>query len=236
MSQRIEGLFLRATKIKHNSIIVDLLTRQYGRSTFVFAISSKKNQSFLFQPFHFIEFSTVYNPEKKVNRANNVEMKFPIIDILSDIRKTGYALLLTEILNKVFHTDENNEKLFVEFEKMIISFEHRPFNAVFGLFFIKEILTHFGIQPLNHFGVQNPFFSLSDGKFTNNFDQNTEENFPHQLLNKLLGTNIDNIFLFKISTTNRRLIMDLFLKYMSYHEILNTDKLNSIKILQSLYD
>lgn len=236
MSQRIEGLFLRATKIKHNSIIVDLLTRQYGRSTFVFAISTKKNQSFLFQPFHFIEFSTVYNPEKKVNRANNVEMKFPIIDILSDIRKTGYALLLTEILNKVFHTDENNEKLFVELEKMIISFEHRPFNAVFGLFFIKEILTHFGIQPLNNFGVQNPYFSLSDGKFTNNFDQNTEENFPHQLLNKLLGTNIDNIYLFKISTTNRRLIMDLFLKYMSYHEILNTDKLNSIKILQSLYD
>ena len=236
MSQRIEGLFLRATKIKHNSIIVDLLTRQYGRSTFVFAISTKKNQSFLFQPFHFIEFSTVYNPEKKVNRANNVEMKFPIIDILSDIRKTGYALLLTEILNKVFHTDENNEKLFVELEKMIISFEHRPFNAVFGLFFIKEILTHFGIQPLNNFGVQNPYFSLSDGKFTNNFDQNTEENFPHQLLNKLLGTNIDNIFLFKISTTNRRLIMDLFLKYMSYHEILNTEKLNSIKILQSLYD
>lgn len=236
MSQRIEGLFLRATKIKHNSIIVDLLTRQYGRSTFVFAISTKKNQSFLFQPFHFIEFSTVYNPEKKVNRANNVELKFPIIDILSDIRKTGYALLLTEILNKVFHTDENNEKLFVELEKMIISFEHRPFNAVFGLFFIKEILTHFGIQPLNNFGVQNPYFSLSDGKFTNNFDPNTEENFPQQLLNKLLGTNIDNIFLFKISTTNRRLIMDLFLKYMSYHEILNTDKLNSIKILQSLYD
>ena len=236
MSQRIEGLFLRGTKTKHNSIIVDLLTRQYGRSSFIFNFSTKKNQGFLFQPFHFIEFSTAYNPEKKVNRANNVEMKFPIIDILSDIRKTGYALLLTEILNKVFHTEEKNERLFVELEKMIISFEHRPFNAVFGLFFIKEILTHFGIQPLNNFGTQTPYFSLSDGKFTNSFDPNIEENFPHQLLNKLLGTNIDNIFLFKISSTNRRLIMDLFLKYMSYHEILNTDKLNSIKILQSLYD
>ena len=236
MSQRIEGLFLRATKIKHNSIIVDLLTRQYGRSTFIFTISTKKNQGFLFQPFHFIEFSAAYNPEKKVNRANNIEMKFPIIDILSDIRKTGYALLLTEILNKVFHTEEKNEKLFVELEIMIISFEHRPFNAIFGIFFIKEILTHFGVQPLNNFGVETPYFSLSDGKFTNNFDPNVEENFPHQLLNKLLGTNIDNIFLFKINSTNRRLIMDLFLKYMSYHEILNTDKLNSIKILQSLYD
>ena len=236
MSQRIEGLFLRATKIKHNSIIVDFLTRQYGRSTFVFAISTKKNQGFLFQPFHFIEFSSAYNPEKKVNRANNVEMKFSIIDILSDIRKTGYALLLTEILNKVLHSEDKNEKLFVELEKMIISFEHRPFNAVFGLFFIKEILNNFGIQPLNNFGVQTPYFSLADGKFTNNFDSNIEENFPHQQLNKLLGTNIDNIFSFKISSTNRRLIMDLFLKYMFYHEILNTDKLNSIKILQSLYD
>ncbi|MDA9666077.1 DNA repair protein RecO C-terminal domain-containing protein, partial [Bacteroidota bacterium] len=193
-------------------------------------------QAFLFQPFHFIEFSAAYNPEKKVNRANNVEMKFPIIDILSDIRKTGYALLLTEILNKVFHKEEKNEKLFVELEKMIISFEHRSFNAVFGLFFIKEILTHFGIQPLNNFGAETPYFSLSDGKFTNNFDPNIEENFPHQQLNKLLGTNIDNIFLFKINSTNRRLIMDLFLRYMSYHEIVNTDKLNSIKILQSLYD
>ena len=122
MSQRIEGLFLRATKIKHNSIIVDFLTRQYGRSTFVFAISTKKNQGFLFQPFHFIEFSSAYNPEKKINRANNIEMKFSIIDILSDIRKTGYALLLTEILNKVLHSEDKNEKLFVELEKIIISF------------------------------------------------------------------------------------------------------------------
>ena len=236
MSQRIEGLFLRATKIKHNSIIVDLLTKQYGRSAFVFTISSKKNPGFLFQPFHFIEFSSAYNPEKKVNRANNVEMKFPIIDILSDIRKTGYALLLTEILNKVFHTEDKNEKLFVELKKMIISFEHRPFNAVFGLFFIKEILNKAGIQPLNNFGIENPYFNLADGKFSNNFDPNIEENFPHHILNKLLGTNIDNIFLFKINSTNRRLIMDLFLRYMSYHEIVNTDKLNSIKILQSLYD
>tara|TARA_B100000768_G_scaffold155431_1_gene152510 strand:+ start:4484 stop:5194 length:711 start_codon:yes stop_codon:yes gene_type:complete len=236
MSQRIEGLFLRATKIKHNSIIVDLLTNQYGRSTFVFTINTKKNQGFLFQPFHFIEFSSAYNPEKKVNRGNNVEMKFPIIDILSDIRKTGYALLLTEILNKVFHTEDKNEKLFIELKKMIISFEHRPFNAVFGLFFIKEILIHFGVQPINNFGVENLYFSLSDGKFTSKSNFSNEENFPHQLLNKLLGTNIDNIFLFKINSTNRRLIMDLLLKYMSYHEILNTDKLNSIKILQSLYD
>ena len=236
MSQRIEGLFLRSTKIKHNSIIVDLLTKQYGRSSFVFTISSKKSKSFLFQPFHLIEFSSAFNSEKKVNRANNVEIIFPVIDIISDIRKTGYALLLTEILNKVFHTQDKNEKLFFELKKMIISFEHQPFNPVFGIFFIKEILTHFGIQPLNNYDMESPYFNLSDGKFTKLHDDNIEENFPYELLNKLLGMKIDTIFVFKISSTNRRSIMSLLLSYMSYHELVNVDKLNSIRVLQSLYD
>ena len=65
MSQRVEGLYLRSTKINHNSLIAELFTKQFGRVSFIFSISSKKNNSFLFQPFHFIEFSTAYNPEKK---------------------------------------------------------------------------------------------------------------------------------------------------------------------------
>ena len=51
MSQRIEGLFLRATKIKHNSIIVDLLTRQYGRSTLFLLLAPKKIRDFYFNLF-----------------------------------------------------------------------------------------------------------------------------------------------------------------------------------------
>jgi hypothetical protein len=119
---------------------------------------------------------------------------------------------------------------------MIISFEHQPFNPVFGIFFIKEILIHFGIQPLNNYNTESPYFSLSDGKFTKVYDDNIEENFPYEILNKLLGMKIDDIFAFKISSTNRRSIMSLLLSYMSYHELVNVDKLNSIKVLQSLYD
>ena len=58
MSQRVEGLYLRSTKINHNSLIAELFTKQFGRVSFIFSISSKKNKSYLFQPFHFIEFST----------------------------------------------------------------------------------------------------------------------------------------------------------------------------------
>ena len=236
MSQRIEGLFLRASNLNHSSIIIELFTRQYGRSSFIFSRGSKKNKSFLFQPFHFIEFSSPYNSEKKLNRATNIEMSVPIISIISDIRKTGYALLLTELLNKVIHKEDKNETLFLELKKMIILFEHETFNSVFGIFFLKEILHHFGIQPINNYSDQNSYFNLSDGKFSSFQDHSLDENFPYKLLHTLLGTNIDNIFSFKINATNRRLIMEMLLRYMLYHDVINTDKLNSIKILQSLYD
>ena len=49
MSKRIEGLFLKSTKIKHNSLIVDLLTNEYGRCSFIFHVSKKK----LFALFNF---------------------------------------------------------------------------------------------------------------------------------------------------------------------------------------
>ena len=73
--------------------------------------------------------------------------------------------------------------------------------------------------------MESPYFNLSDGKFTKLHDDNIEENFPYELLNKLLGMKIDNIFVFKISSTNRRSIMSLLLSYMSYHEWYSIKKL-----------
>lgn len=236
MSERIEGLFLRSTKIKHNSIIVDILTANYGRCSFVFPLSNKKNTSFLFQPFHFIEFSSGFNNEKKLNRASSAEIVFPVINIISDIRKTGYAMLLTEIMNKIIHQQEKNLNLYLALKKMILYFENQSFNAVFGVFFIKELLSFFGIQPINNFNPNRLFFNIEDGKFSSLENENMTQQFPNEAFSSLLGTKIDEILTYKISTTNRRQIMDVLLKYMQYHGLINTEKINSIKVLQSLYD
>ena len=67
MNKRIEGLFLKSTKIKQNSIIVDFITLNHGKASFVFKASKNKNISSLFQPFHFIDFSCKFNPDKKLN-------------------------------------------------------------------------------------------------------------------------------------------------------------------------
>ena len=234
MSKRIEGLFLKSTKIKHNSLIVDLLTNEYGRCSFIFHVSKKK--LFAFQPFHFIEFSSNYNSEKKLNRASEAEIIFPVLNIISDVRKTGYALLLTEILNKLIHKQEKNPLLYMEIKKMVQVFEKRPFNPVFGVFFLKEMLNFIGIQPHNNFTLNSPYFDIEEGRFTNEKTNNMLVDFPDKLFSDLLGTKIDTIFSYKLKNIHRRKIMELLLNYIQFHGLMNVEKIRSIQILQSLYD
>ena len=91
-------------------------------------------------------------------------------------------------------------------------------NSVFGVFFLKELLIYFGIQPINNYSSKSPFFLVSEGRFSRESDPSLVDNFPYNSFHELLGTNIDNIFSFKINTVNRRLIMELLLRYMFYYD------------------
>ena len=234
MSQKIEGFFLRSTKLKQNVLLVDLYTFQHGRSSFIF--THQKKSPFIFQPFHFFSFQSNYNPEKKLNRANNQELIFPVINIVSDVRKTGLAILITEILNKCINNFEVSPSLYVHIKKMIISFEHHDFNPVFGIFFVKEILHFFGINPQNNYDEKSPFFNISNGRFESKKDDFLKTNFPHKEFHELLGMNVDTIFDMKLSVDKRREILALLLEYLSYHEILNQKQIQSVHVLQSIYD
>ena len=82
MSNRIEGLFLKSTKYAENSLIVDLLTDLHGKKTFLFKGFKSKKNSFVFQPFHVIEFNCKFNPQKNINLGFSPELCFPVYDIM----------------------------------------------------------------------------------------------------------------------------------------------------------
>ena len=119
---------------------------------------------------------------------------------------------------------------------MIISFEHQDFNPAFGIFFVKEILHFFGINPQNNYDEIHPYFNISNGRFESKKNNFLNDTFPHEEFHQLLGMNIDNIFGMKISVNKRREILALLLDYLSYHEILNQKQIQSVQVLQSIYD
>ncbi|MEC8286787.1 MAG: hypothetical protein VXZ79_04480, partial [Bacteroidota bacterium] len=72
--------------------------------------------------------------------------------------------------------------------------------------------------------------------FESKKDDFLKTNFPHKEFHQLLGMNIDTIFDMKLSVDKRREILALLLEYLSYHEILNQKQIQSVHVLQSIYD
>ena len=143
---------------------------------------------------------------------------------------------MAKIINKLISDQEANPKLYLTIKKMVLYFEHQPFNAVFGVFFIKELLPLFGIQPINNYNVENIYFNIEEGKFSSEEKFLKSVDFSHNAFHQLLGTKIDDAFSLKLNTSNRRLIMEVLLDYMQYHGLINKSNIKSIHILQSIYD
>ena len=47
---------------------------------------------------------------------------------------------------------------------------------------------------------------------------------------------IDSVFSMKLPVEKRRSILNVLLQYLSFHEILNSHQIQSIQVLQSIYD
>jgi len=236
MSSRIEGLFLRSTKYAENSLIVDLLTDFHGKRTFSFKGFKNKKNPFVFQPFHIIEFNCKFNPQKNINIGYSPELSFPVFDIISDIRKTGNALFLTELLYRVVLKNEPSQKLLFHLKKIILLFENQAFNSSFSLFFMKEVLTQIGIQPINNYSPINNCFNIENGQFLPNTVYTNKNIFPNELFSKLLGMNFDAYETIKIKKQERTLLMSLMLDYFNYHAHIDKSEIKSLKVIYSLYE
>ena len=79
-------------------------------------------------------------------------------------------------------------------------------------------------------------FNVSNGRFESKKDDFLNTSFPNKEFHQLLGMNIDTIFDMKLSVIKRREILALLLEYLSYHEILNQKQIQSVHVLQSIYD
>ena len=175
MKQEIEGLFLSSIVYADSSVIVQLFTQQHGRQSFIFKGVKKRNRPYIFQPFHFIDFLSVFNPEKNMNVGTNPTLVCPFYQITNDIRKTSVALFITEVLSKFLKEGDYSEFLYHFLKNSIINFETNSFSSNFHLFFLIKLFPFLGIQPENNFSSSSCCFSIPDGKFIEASSTNVEK-------------------------------------------------------------
>ena len=235
MKQQIEGLFLSAQNYTESSVIVHLFTKQYGRHSFFFKGAKKKNKPYIFQPFHFIEFSSNFNEDKNLNSGMSPALVVPFHKITNDVRKVSIALFLTEVLHSLLKEGAYSPLLYPYLERSISIFDQQSFNPNFHLVFLANLLPFLGIEPNKNYSSSNPKFCIHSAQFVSEsiyplYDKNTSSAFF-----KLLGTEIDASSTIVTDKTNRNELIELIFNYLEVHFQFNPEKIKSHLVLKSIF-
>lgn len=102
-------------KYRETSIIVRMFTEAHGAQSFVVNnVRSKKPRHAigLFQPLGLVEVVAYYHKDRDLHRLSEVKQMAPFQHLPFSPKKSGMALFLTEILQKLFRQEPENETLF----------------------------------------------------------------------------------------------------------------------------
>lgn len=238
MRQSLTGIYLNHISYSETSVILKLFTKEYGlRSFIVKGAKKKKGTSAVLQPFHFLEVSSNFNPEKDLNYGNTVSLYKPSKTITIDIRKSTVAIFLTEVLSKSIREEEVNVELFNFLENAIHLMDNQDFNVDFHLVFLMELSKYFGFYPSLPDVPSNKYFNIAEGVFEfpkvlkpESLDEATSNN-----IKELLGMKFAALHPLKLTADARFNLLNGLVKYYEKQLHLKIGTIKSHKILQAVF-
>lgn len=241
MFQKSTGIVLHTIKYSDTSIIVDIYTRQHGRTSFLAAIPRSKKaavKTVLFQPLSVIEFETDYRPNANLNRIKEVKSAFPFHSIPYHPYKSAIALFIAEFLYRALREEAENPPLFAY---LLYSIEwldacSKDF-ANFHLVFLMRLSRFLGLYPNIEDYHKGDYFDLLNAGFTSGRPLHNSFISPEEAyhLLQLMRMNYETMHLFAMNRIERNRCLSIINDYYRLH-LPDFPVLKSIAILQELFD
>jgi DNA repair protein RecO (recombination protein O) len=204
MLHKTRGVVFRFIKYGESSIIVNIFTEAFGLQSYIVnGIRSKtaKNRIALYQPLTLLDLVVYHRENANINRIKEVKCLYPYQSIHLDIKKSGVALFINEIINKTIKEESHAEELCDFMVKSFVTLDQLE-NQVenFHLRFLLKLSRHLG------FGAYNTNEILG-ARLT---DVSTE---------KLLVNLIESEYNDALTITNpqRRELLDILLRFYGDH-------------------
>jgi len=201
------GIVLQKIDYSETSLIIKVLTADYGIKSFIFQGAKRKNKKGqLVSPLSILNITYFQRKESDLAKITAVELDIIFKDIPFNPIKSSVVFFMNEILQKTIKEEESNSDLF-DFVKHVLQVLDAQTNvANLPIKFLLELLKHLGYYPIIEENAQ--FFDYLNGKLTKN-----EPNHP----NYMSGENIKYLLqLFNSNLTNQ----DLIIPSKSRHQIL----------------
>ena len=220
---KTEGIVINYIKYKESSIIIKILTEDYGFQSFLLngvrSVRSKKSIGF-FQSLNILELVAYKSPKADIYRLNEFKILHPTPSFQLNLKKSAMVMFCTELLSKtLFHERSENRDLYQFLKSEIIFFDQ-----------LKEEFESFHV-----------FFSIKYARYLGFFIQSVERLLPFkENLSSPLYIYLNNIIRSERYTnesttgTLRSTALKHIINYYSLH-VENFGEIKSLKVLSQVF-
>ncbi len=239
---KTKGIVLNQFKYSETSLIVNILTEDFGKMSFIINGVRKKKSKFPsnnFQAFNIIELVFIQSNKSDLHRITEVNSSIILNDIIFDIYKSSICMFLAEMIHLTYQASEKDEQLFSFLENLIQFIDNSPSKNIANihLWSLLRLMQFSGISPENNYSNRLAFFNPVEGKFTNEDKKNQfiYSALNSERINQLLSSKIEDISDIEMSRKERHTLLNLLLQYFQLH-LDSFKKSKSLDILNELFN
>lgn len=220
-------------------MIIKVYTESFGIKSYLLKGAYRKKSSIkanIFNPLCNLNIIGYTNKNSPLNFVKEISVSNLLLKSYGNIYKSSILLFLNEMLYNCLKEGEINKDLYDYVLNSMLKLEEKEdeyFN--FHLAFLIDLTMYLGIQPQNNYSEQYRFFNFQEGFFDNmqKPGQTESDQKTNYLFSLLLNINYENLCDFRISSTERRELLNFIIEYYKRH-ISGFKDIKSHKILETI--
>lgn len=239
MLHKVRGIVLKTTNYSESSVIVQVLTDQFGMQSYLINGVKKPKAKIklnMLQSLHLLDMVVYHKPNTNMQRVAELRQTPVFRTIPYDIIKTSIVIFLNEVLYKSIRQQAADERLFDYIFNSIAWFdESEEINPNFHLSFLLKLTRFLGFLPNEQRRADQIYFDLQEGEFVSRPPIHTNYLQLDDAIGfiSLFNTPLEKINEIKFSNTQRRFLLDKILVFYTLHTA-SFGEIQSHKILEIL--
>lgn len=240
MLHKTEGVVLNVSTYNDVYSITQVFTRDFGRVTYLLPKKGgrkSKIKTSLFFPLSILTLEVEHLPLRDIQRLKEVERAIPLYNTCTNVTKTSIVFFLSEFLSKILRETHDNELIYAYLRNSIETLEEVDKGlANFHIAFMFGLTRYLGIYPNLESYRKNGLFDLMNSEFVHtrpihNHYLSVEQSYYLKLLSRI---NFSNMHLYKLSRSDRNMIVENLLTYYRLH-VYNFSAMKSLDVLKELF-
>lgn len=240
MEVRTKAIVLKSVKYGDGSLVVDMLTRERGRVSFIVRIPKTpkgKLKKQFFQPMSVLSLVFDYRQRSSLQRIRDIAVLRPFVSIPFEPFKISLAIFLAEFLAYATRDEQQNVPLFEFVENSLLWLDNASSGYTnFHIVFMTRLSQFVGFWPsLDGYG-RDCLFDLREGCFTRVAPLYSDVLSPSEahFVPILMRMNYRSMRLLRLNREQRNHITDMILYYYRLH-VPEMPELRCLDVLKELF-